>query len=124
MDENFNNEQMNYDQNETVDVQYVNQDSEHLHENVQKAKTAFDLGLISLLGSLGSIFVYFVLSRMIFVMVVLPLLSVGGIIIGIKAIISDKGLPKAYIGLALSILGLLPSLLCTLLFVLEIFARF
>ncbi|MCR4648781.1 MAG: hypothetical protein K5776_06860 [Lachnospiraceae bacterium] len=126
MDENFNNEQMNYDQNGdyiTTDFnRFENQVFDHMPEDQQKAKTSLELGLISLFGSLACLFVYFFLNRMIFVMAVTPVIAVGGIVLAVKTIINDKGLPKAYIGLVLSIIGLLPSLLCTLVFFLDIFA--
>ena len=93
-------------------------------ETVKDAKLALELGLISLLGSLGGIFVYFVLNRIIFIIGILPLIAIAGIVIAIKTIIKDKGLPKAYIGLVLNILGLLPSLFCTLILILDTIARF
>ena len=128
MDGNFNNEQNNFnedDYNETLKNKKFDEVApNHLPENIAKAKTAFDLGLIALLGSLGSIFAYFFLQRIIFVMVLLPILAIGGIVAGILAIKNDKGLPKAYIGLILGILSLIPSLICVLLFVVDMLARF
>ncbi len=126
MADNFNSEEMNFDQNgdyiNTEVSKFENQVFDHMPEDQQKAKTSLELGLIALLGSLACLFVYFFLGRMIFVMVVAPVIPIAGIVLGIKTIINDKGLPKAYIGVVLSILGLLPSFLCTLVFFLDIFA--
>ena len=79
------------------------------------------MAAIGFLGALGCLFVYFFLNRIIYVMVILPIFPVVGIITAIKTIISDKGIPKAYIGLILSILGILPSILCTIVFFLDIY---
>ena len=94
---------------------------DHLTENIGKAKTSFELGLIGLLGSIACIFIYFVLQRMLYVMILLPVMPVAGIVIGIAALKNDRGLPKAYIGIVLSVLSILPTLLCVFLFLWEMF---
>ena len=126
MNTEFDNNDLNYAQEgQMVNGQdYGDQVPDHLLENVQSAKTSLELGLISLLCGIGGIFAYFILNRVIFVIAILPLLAIGGIVLAIKTIIKDKGLPKAYIGLILNIIGLIPSIICTLLVILDTIARF
>ena len=90
---------------------------------VKNAKNSLELGIIGLVGSIGSILVLFLFDRIIYLMVLLPIVPVAGIVSGIRALIVQKGLPKAYIGIVLSVLGLIPSVLCTLLFILVMIAR-
>ena len=125
MDGNFNNEQNDFiqeDYNESLNAKKFDETApDHLSENIGKAKTSFELGLIGLLGSLASIFLYFVLQRMLYIMILLPIMPVAGIIIAISALKNDRGLPKAYIGIVLSVLSIIPSLICVFLFLWEIF---
>lgn len=90
---------------------------------VKNAKNSLELGIIGLIGSIGSILVLFLFDRIIYLMVLLPIVPVAGIVSGIRALMIEKGLPKAYIGIVLSVLGLIPSVLCTLLFILVMIAR-
>jgi hypothetical protein len=90
---------------------------------VKNAKNSLELGIIGLIGSIGSILVLFLFDRVIYLMVLLPIVPVAGIVSGIRALMIEKGLPKAYIGIVLSVLGLIPSVLCTLLFILVMIAR-
>ena len=123
MDGNFNNEN-DFNQeviDTTNDKKFDEVAPDHLPEAQGKAKTAFDLGLIALLGSIACIFFYFVLARMLYIMVVLPVLAIGAIVVGIMALKNDKGLPKAWIGIILGILSIIPSLICVFLFLWELF---
>ena len=125
MDGNYNNEQNDFVQEEFIEADNSKKFDEvapdHLPENIGKAKTSFELGLIGLLGSIACIFIYFVLQRMLYVMILLPIMPVAGIVIGIAALKNDRGLPKAYIGIVLSVLSILPTLLCVFLFLWEMF---
>ena len=91
---------------------------------LQSAKLSLSYGLFALLGSLAALFMLFVLNRIFYVMGVFPIISVLGVIAAIKAIKIDKGIPKAYIGMVLSILSFFPGVLCTLLFILDMVACF
>ena len=125
MDGNFNNEQNDFVQEEFIEADNSKKFDEvapdHLPENIGKAKTSFELVLIGLLVSIACIFFYFVLQRMLYVMILLPVMPVAGIVIGIAALKNDRGLPKAYIGIVLSVLSILPTLLCVFLFLWEMF---
>ena len=96
----------------------------HNHADMEGAKTSLSIGILVILGSLGSIFAYFFLHRIFYIMVVFPFVAVGGIIAAIKALKNDRGLPKAYFGLILNIIGFFPALLCFLLFFLDLIACF
>ncbi|SDJ33292.1 hypothetical protein SAMN04487760_10591 [Lachnospiraceae bacterium G41] len=124
MDGNFNNEQNDFVTEEYTDNTNAKQFDEvapdHLPENQGKAKLSFEFGLIGLLCSIACIFVYFVLNRMMYIMILLPIMPVAGIVSGIVALKSDRGLPKAYIGIVLSVLSILPTLLCVFLFLYEV----
>ena len=93
---------------------------DHLPQAIAKAKLSLELGLIGLIASVGSIFIYFVLNRMMYIMILTPIMPVAGIVSGIAAIKDDRGLPKAYIGIVLSVLSILPAILCVFLFLYEI----
>ena len=124
MDGNFNNEQNDFvteEYNENNNAKQFDEVApDHLPQAIGKAKLAFEFGLIGLLCSIACIFVYFVLNRMMYIMILLPIMPVAGIVSGIAALISDRGLPKAYIGIVLSVLSILPSLLCVFLFLYEV----
>ena len=124
MDGNFNNEQ-----NDLVTEEYTENTNakqfdevapDHLPQAIGKAKLSFEMGLIALIASIGCIFIYFVLNRMMYIMILLPVMPVAGIVSGIVALKNDRGLPKAYIGIVLSILSILPTLLCVFLFLYEV----
>ena len=59
-------------------------------------------------------------NRMMYIMILTPIMPVAGIVSGIAAIKDDRGLPKAYIGIVLSVLSILPAILCVFLFLYEI----
>jgi hypothetical protein len=124
MDGNFNNEQNEFieeEYSENANAKQFDQVApDHLPQAIGKAKLAFEFGLIGLLCSIGCIFVYFVLNRMMYIMILLPIMPVAGIVSGIATLKDDRGLPKAYIGIVLSILSILPSLLCVFLFLYEV----
>ena len=124
MDGNFNNEQ-----NDLVTEEYTENTNakqfdqvapDHLPQAIGKAKLSFEMGLIALIASIGCIFIYFVLNRMMYIMILLPIMPVAGIVSGIATLKDDRGLPKAYIGIVLSILSILPTLLCVFLFLYEV----
>ena len=124
MDGNFNNEQ-----NDLVTEEYTENTNakqfdevapDHLPQAIGKAKLSFEMGLIALIASIGCIFIYFVLNRMMYIMILLPVMPVAGIVSGIVALKNDRGLSKAYIGIVLSILSILPTLLCVFLFLYEV----
>ena len=125
MDGNFNNEQNDYNQEEFTEASdqkvFDEVAPDHLAQNVASAKLSFEMGLIGLLGGLGCIFIYFVLQRMMYIMILLPVMPVAGIVSGISALKNDRGLPKAYIGIVLSILSIIPSLICVFLFIYDLF---
>ena len=125
MDGNFNNEQNDYIQEEFSEAseqkKFDEVAPEHLAQNVGSAKLSLEMGLIGLLGGLGCIFIYFVLQRMMYIMILMPVMPVAGIVTGIAALKNDRGLPKAYIGIVLSILSIIPSLICVFLFVYDLF---
>ena len=124
MDGNFNNEQNEFieeEYSENVNAKQFDQVApDHLPQAIGKAKLAFEFGLIGLLCSIACIFVYFVLNRMMYIMILLPIMPVAGIVSGIATLKDDRGLPKAYIGIVLSVLSILPSLLCVFLFLYEV----
>lgn len=124
MDGNFNNEQNDFVTEEytenTNPKQFDQVAPDHLPQAIGKAKLAFEFGLIGLLCSIACIFVYFVLNRMMYIMILLPIMPVAGIVSGIATLKDDRGLPKAYIGIVLSILSILPTLLCVFLFLYEV----
>ena len=124
MDGNFNNEQNEFiaeEYSENVNAKQFDEVApDHLPQAIGKAKLSFEMGLIALIASIGCIFIYFVLNRMMYIMILLPIMPVAGIVSGIAALISDRGLPKAYIGIVLSVLSILPSLLCVFLFLYEV----
>lgn len=124
MDGNFNNEQNDYVTEEYTENTNAKQFDEvapdHLPQAIGKAKLSFEMGLIALIASIGCIFVYFVLNRMMYIMILLPIMPVAGIVSGIATLKDDRGLPKAYIGIVLSILSILPTLLCVFLFLYEV----
>ena len=124
MDGNFNNEQ-----NDLVTEEYTENTNakqfdevapDHLPQAIGKAKLSFEMGLIALIASIGCIFIYFVLNRMMYIMILLPIMPVAGIVSGIATLKDDRGLPKAYIGIVLSVLSILPTLLCVFLFLYEV----
>lgn len=124
MDGNFNNEQNDlvteeYTEN-TNAKQFDEVASDHLPQAIGKAKLSFEMGLIALIASIGCIFIYFVLNRMMYIMILLPIMPVAGIVSGIATLKDDRGLPKAYIGIVLSVLSILPTLLCVFLFLYEV----
>ena len=124
MDGNFNNEQNDLATEEYTENTNAKQFDEvapdHLPQAIGKAKLSFEMGLIALIASIGCIFIYFVLNRMMYIMILLPIMPVAGIVSGIAALISDRGLPKAYIVIVLSVLSILPTLLCVFLFLYEV----
>ena len=124
MDGNFNNEQNDLVTEEYTDNTNAKQFDEvapdHLPQAIGKAKLSFEMGLIALIASIGCIFIYFVLNRMMYIMILLPIMPVAGIVSGIATLKDDRGLPKAYIGIVLSILSILPTLLCVFLFLYEV----
>ena len=124
MDGNFNNEQ-----NDLVTEEYTENTNakqfdevapDHLPQAIGKAKLSFEMGLIALIASIGCIFIYFVLNRMMYIMILLPIMPVAGIVSGIATLKDDRGLPKAYIVIVLSVLSILPTLLCVFLFLYEV----
>ena len=124
MDGNFNNEQ-----NDLVTEEYTENTNakqfdevapDHLPQAIGKAKLSFEMGLIALIASIGCIFIYFVLNRMMYIMILLPIMPVAGIVSGIATLKDDRGLPKAYIGIVLSVLSILPTLICVFLFLYEV----
>ena len=124
MDSNFNN-----DQNEFIEEEYSESTGakqfdqvapDHLPQAIGRAKLSFEMGLIALIASIGCIFIYFVLNRMMYIMILLPIMPVAGIVSGIATLKDDRGLPKAYIGIVLSILSILPTLICVFLFLYEV----
>ena len=125
MDGNFNNEQNDYMNEEFTEAspqkKFDEAPTDHLVQAANRAKLAFDMGLIGLLGGIGCIFCYFGLQRLLYVMILLPVFPVAGIVSGIMALRIDKGLPKAYIGIVLSVLSILPSLICVFLFIWDLF---
>ncbi|MBO6090212.1 MAG: hypothetical protein J6P37_07890 [Lachnospiraceae bacterium] len=124
MDGNFNNEQNDFVTEEYTENANAKQFDEvapdHLPQAIGKAKLAFEFGLIGLLCSIACILVYFVLNRMMYIMILLPIMPVAGIVSGIATLKDDRGLPKAYIGIVLSILSILPTLICVFLFLYEV----
>ncbi len=124
MDGNFNNEQNDFVTEEYTENTNAKQFDEvapdHLPQAIGKAKLSFEFGLIGLLCSIACIFVYFVLNRMMYIMILLPIMPVAGIVSGIATLKDDRGLPKAYIGIVLSILSILPTLICVFLFLYEV----
>ena len=124
MDGNFNNEQNEFfeeEYSENVNAKQFDEVApDHLPQAIGKAKLSFEMGLIALIASIGCIFVYFVLNRMMYIMILLPIMPVAGIVSGIATLKDDRGLPKAYIGIVLSILSILPTLLCVFLFLYEV----
>ena len=124
MDGNFNNEQNDFVTEEYTENTNAKQFDEvapdHLPQAIGKAKLSFEMGLIALIASIGCIFIYFVLNRMMYIMILLPIMPVAGIVSGIATLKDDRGLPKAYIGIVLSILSILPTLLCVFLFLYEV----
>lgn len=124
MDGNFNNEQNDFVTEEYTENTNAKQFDEvapdHLPQAIGKAKLSFEMGLIALIASIGCIFIYFVLNRMMYIMILLPIMPVAGIVSGIATLKDDRGLPKAYIGIVLSILSILPTLICVFLFLYEV----
>ena len=124
MDGNFNNEQNEFiaeEYSENVNAKQFDEVApDHLPQAIGKAKLSFEMGLIALIASIGCIFIYFVLNRMMYIMILLPIMPVAGIVSGIATLKDDRGLPKAYIGIVLSILSILPTLLCVFLFLYEV----
>ena len=124
MDGNFNNEQNEFiaeEYSENVNAkQFDEVVPDHLPQAIGKAKLSFEMGLIALIASIGCIFIYFVLNRMMYIMILLPIMPVAGIVSGIATLKDDRGLPKAYIGIVLSVLSILPTLLCVFLFLYEV----
>ena len=124
MDGNFNNEQNDFVTEEYTENTNAKQFDEvapdHLPQAIGKAKLSFEMGLIALIASIGCIFIYFVLNRMMYIMILLPIMPVAGIVSGIATLKDDRGLPKAYIGIVLSVLSILPTLLCVFLFLYEV----
>ena len=124
MDGNFNNEQNEFieeEYGENVNAKQFDEVApDHLPQAIGKAKLSFEMGLIALIASIGCIFIYFVLNRMMYIMILLPIMPVAGIVSGIATLKDDRGLPKAYIGIVLSVLSILPSLLCVFLFLYEV----
>lgn len=124
MDGNFNNEQNDFvteEYTENTNAKQFDQVApDHLPQAIGKAKLSFEMGLIALIASIGCIFIYFVLNRMMYIMILLPIMPVAGIVSGIATLKDDRGLPKAYIGIVLSILSILPTLLCVFLFLYEV----
>ena len=124
MDGNFNNEQNEFiveEYSENVNAKQFDEVApDHLPQAIGKAKLSFEMGLIALIASIGCIFIYFVLNRMMYIMILLPIMPVAGIVSGIATLKDDRGLPKAYIGIVLSVLSILPSLLCVFLFLYEV----
>ena len=124
MDGNFNNEQNEFiaeEYSENVNAKQFDEVApDHLPQAIGKAKLSFEMGLIALLASIGCIFIYFVLNRMMYIMILLPIMPVAGIVSGIATLKDDRGLPKAYIGIVLIVLSILPTLLCVFLFLYEV----
>lgn len=124
MDGNFNNEQNEFiaeEYSENVNAKQFDEVApDHLPQAIGKAKLSFEMGLIALIASIGCIFIYFVLNRMMYIMILLPIMPVAGIVSGIATLKDDRGLPKAYIGIVLSVLSILPTLLCVFLFLYEV----
>lgn len=124
MDGNFNNEQNDFvteEYTENTNAKQFDQVApDHLPQAIGKAKLSFEMGLIALIASIGCIFIYFVLNRMMYIMILLPIMPVAGIVSGIATLKDDRGLPKAYIGIVLSILSILPTLICVFLFLYEV----
>ena len=124
MDGNFNNEQNEFiaeEYSENVNTKQFDEVApDHLPQAIGKAKLSFEMGLIALIASIGCIFIYFVLNRMMYIMILLPIMPVAGIVSGIATLKDDRGLPKAYIGIVLSVLSILPTLLCVFLFLYEV----
>ena len=124
MDGNFNNEQNEFiaeEYSENVNAKQFDEVApDHLPQAIGKAKLSFEMGLIALIASIGCIFIYFVLNRMMYIMILLPIMPVAGIVSGIATLKDDRGLPKAYIGIVLSILSILPTLICVFLFLYEV----
>jgi len=124
MDGNFNNEQNDFVTEEYTENTNAKQFDEvapdHLPQAIGKAKLSFEMGLIALIASIGCIFIYFVLNRMMYIMILLPIMPVAGIVSGIATLKDDRGIPKAYIGIVLSILSILPTLICVFLFLYEV----
>ncbi|MBO4784963.1 MAG: hypothetical protein J5521_09490 [Lachnospiraceae bacterium] len=125
MDGNFNNEQNDYIEEgftEASDQKKFDEVApEHLAQNVGSAKLSLELGLIGFFSCLACIFFYVFLQRLMYIMVLTPVMPVAGIVSGISALKNDRGLPKAYIGIILSILTIIPSLICVFLFVWDLF---
>ena len=124
MDGNFNNEQNEFiaeEYSENVNAKQFDEVApDHLPQAIGKAKLSFEMGLIALIASIGCIFIYFVLNRMMYIMILLPIMPVAGIVSGIATLKDDRGLPKAYIGIVLSILSILTTLICVFLFLYEV----
>jgi len=124
MDGNFNNEQNDFvteEYTENTNAKQFDQVApDHLPQAIGKAKLSFEMGLIALIASIGCIFIYFVLNRMMYIMILLPIMPVAGIVSGIATLKDDRGIPKAYIGIVLSILSILPTLICVFLFLYEV----
>ena len=124
MDGNFNNEQNEFiaeEYSENVNAKQFDEVApDHLPQAIGKAKLSFEMGLIALIASIGCIFIYFVLNRMMYIMILLPIMPVAGIVSGIATLKDDRGLPKAYIGIVLRVLSILPSLICVFLFLYEV----
>lgn len=116
-----NNQDVIYDSNPQKDFSQAN--PEHFPADIQAAKNSLSCGILALLGSIFCIFMFFVLQRIAYVLnICMPIVAIYGIVCGIKAIKNDKGLPKAYIGLIVSILAVIPAFISFLLFILNFVA--
>ena len=116
-----NNQDVIYDSNPQKSFGQAN--PEHFPADIQAAKNSLSCGILALLGSIFCIFMFFVLQRIAYVLnICMPIVAIYGIVCGIKAIKNDKGLPKAYIGLIISILAVIPAFISFLLFILNFVA--
>ena len=96
---------------------------DHLPGDIQAAKNSLSCGIFAILGGIFTIFMFFVLHRIAYVLnICLPIVSIYGIICAIKVLKNDRGIPKAYIGLIISIVSLLFTGISFLLFILNFVA--
>ena len=98
---------------------------EHDPKDIQAAKNSFSCGILALLGSIFVIVMFFFLNRIVYALnICMPIVSIYGIICGAKVLKNDRGIPKAYIGLIISIVSLIPAIICFMLFILNLAACF
>lgn len=113
----------NYDANQNQ--QFINQTPDKDTVELFTGKTSLTCGILALVVSIFCLIVNIFLGRIYYALnICAPIVSIYGIISGVKCLKNDRGVAKAWIGLIVSIISVVPAIICFLIFILDMAACF